>query len=167
MNNELIFRTAFPEEREQLRQLGLLAYGQYAGTLSPENWEMMQQGLSSEANWDGLMNQSTPFVCAAGNQLVGMAFLFGSGNPTEIYPADWSYIRMIGIHPDYEGQGIARKLTQCCIEKAREAGEQTIALHTSGIMKAARHIYESMGFVVVNELPERFGIRYWLFSREL
>jgi ribosomal protein S18 acetylase RimI-like enzyme len=96
-----------------------------------------------------------------------MAFLFTSGHPSDIYPADWSYIRMIGVHPAYEGCGIARTLTSHCIEYARETGEHTIALHTSELMHAARHIYEKLGFRIMQELGLRYGIMYWLYAMKL
>jgi len=34
-------------------------------------------------------------------------------------------------------------------------------------MVTARALYEQMGFVVVSELPRRFGLRYWLFRKDL
>jgi ribosomal protein S18 acetylase RimI-like enzyme len=166
MSNTLTFRKGVPADREQLKQLGFLAYGQYRDQLTEENWRLMEQNLGSEQNWDGLMD-SIPFVCADGDHIVGMAFLYTSGNANEIYPGDWSYIRMVGIHPDYERRGIARRLTAQCIEEAGKLGEQTIALHTSELMNAARRIYESLGFVEIKDLGLRFGIRYWLFRMDL
>lgn len=61
-----------------------------------------------------------------------------SDNPTEIFDADWSYIRMVGVLPDYQGKGIAKQLTQFCIEYAKQSKEKVIALHTSEFMNAAR-----------------------------
>jgi ribosomal protein S18 acetylase RimI-like enzyme len=163
---QLTYRKGTTADREQLKALAFMAYGKYRGQLSEENWLLMEKNIDSEQNWDDLMAH-IPFVCADGDRVVGMAFLYTSGHPNEIYPADWSYIRMVGIHKDYEGQGIARKLTVQCIEEARRLGEQTIALHTSELMNAARHIYESVGFREVRDLGVRFGIRYWLFKLEL
>jgi uncharacterized protein (DUF1810 family) len=31
-------------------------------------------------------------------------------------------------------------------------------------MDAARHIYESLGFTILKEIPNRFGKRYWLYT---
>ncbi|MDB5249085.1 MAG: hypothetical protein JWQ40_3479 [Segetibacter sp.] len=71
---------------------------------------------------------------------------------------------MVGVHPGYTGQGIAKTLTQTCLEKAKDLNEKTIALHTSELMDAARHIYESPGFTILKEIPNRFGKRYWLYT---
>jgi len=164
--NELTFRKGISTDREQLKELAFMAYGQYRDQLGEENWRRMETNIANEQNWDELM-ECIPFVCADGDKIVGMAFLYTSGHPNEIYPADWSYIRMVGIHKDYEGRGIARKLTAQCIEEARRLGEKTIALHTSELMNAARHIYESLGFREIKDLGKRFDIQYWLFKLEL
>jgi ribosomal protein S18 acetylase RimI-like enzyme len=74
---------------------------------------------------------------------------------------------MVGVHPHYTGHGIARRLTEKCIEKAKELKEVTIALHTSEFMNAARHLYESMGFKVLREIPNRLGKRYWLYTLDI
>ena len=101
------------------------------------------------------------------NKLIGMAYLVPSGNPTHIYPADWSYIRMVGVHPEYRGMGIAKRLTQMCVDHARQANEKIVGLHTSEKMDDARHIYESIGFKIDKELDTIYGMRYWLYKLEL
>jgi len=90
-----------------------------------------------------------------------------NGNPTDIYLTEWCYIRFVSVDPDFRGKGIGKKLTNLCIEKAKENGEQTIALHTSELMDDARHIYESLGFEIVKEIAPRLGKRYWLYKLEL
>lgn len=60
-----------------------------------------------------------------------------------------------------------KKLMQLCEDHARQTGEKFIALHTSEFMEAARHIYESMGFVQIKELERRLGKMYWLYVKEL
>lgn len=144
-----------------------MAYGQYADRLSPEGWEKMRTGINNDEMWIGLLERSKSFLCMDGDVIAGMAFLLPQGNPSDIYPAEWCYIRMVGVHPQYEGRGIARALTQKCIDTARNTGEHTIALHTSEVMNAARHIYKSMGFTELREIATRFGIRYWLFTMPL
>ena len=169
MSNELIFRAADSADIEQLIALGLLAYGQLASQLSTEGWEQMKTGIGNTEMWQDILGKAKGFVCCTGtNDIVGMAFLVPSGNPWgDIYPNDWSYIRMVGVHPEFGGRGIGRKLTQQCIEAAKQSEEHTIALHTSEVMDAARHIYEGLGFYVVREIESRFGIRYWLYRMAL
>lgn len=96
-----------------------------------------------------------------------MAFLISSGNPTDIYLKEWSYIRFISVDPDYSGLGIRRKLTSMCIDLAIQNGEKTIALHTSEIMDKARQLYESLGFKILKEIDPRLGKKYWLYKLDL
>jgi ribosomal protein S18 acetylase RimI-like enzyme len=63
--------------------------------------------------------------------------------------------------------GIATALTKMCIDRARALNEKTIALHTSEMMDAARHIYEKIGFTILQEIPPRLGKKYWLYTMEL
>ena len=164
---DLTYRPATMADIPQLKKLGILAYGQYAHRLAPDGWEKMQTGINSDELWAVLLDRSKSVLCTDGDTIAGMAFLLPSGNPWDVYPADWCYIRMVGVHPRYERRGIARALTQKCIDQARSMGEHTIALHTSEVMTAARHIYESMGFTELREIATRFGIRYWLFTMPL
>lgn len=164
---QLTFRLGSPADIPALIQLGLISYGQYAPLLAPGGWQQMQAGISNQAMWAHFMERAKCFLYTHENSIVGMAFYFPSGNAWDFYPDNWAYIRMVGVHPKYEGMGIARSLTKKCIEEARAAGESTLALHTSEVMNAARHIYEKLGFTVVQDLPERFGIKYWLFMLPL
>jgi ribosomal protein S18 acetylase RimI-like enzyme len=163
MSDNLIYRPGTSNDVRQLKELSLASYGKYANVLTPHNWFKLNTNLNNEETFIDLINKSHSFVCVDEDRIVGMAFLLPSGNPTDIFEKEWSYIRMVGVHPDYAGQGIARRLTEKCIEKAKEIKEKTIALHTSEFMDAARHLYESMGFKVLKEIPNRLGKRYWLY----
>lgn len=159
----LTYRTGTSQDLHKLKELGLLSYGQFSHELGESHWEKMNSFLSDIHSYTGLLQNSTCFVCEDGEEIVGMAYLFPKGNPTDIFEADWSYIRMVGVHPQYGGNGIGTKLVRQCIELAIDNKEQLIALHTSEFMHAARRIYEKLGFTVIRELPPRFGKRYWLY----
>jgi ribosomal protein S18 acetylase RimI-like enzyme len=163
--NEIVYRTGSITDLPQLMDLAQISYGQYDTVLTPDNFATLNKFLHNEAAFTEMVTQSHPFVATDQESIVGMAFLVTSGHPTDIYDAAWCYIRMVGVHPSVTGRGVAKKLTELCIEKAKALGEQTIALHTSEFMDAARHIYEKAGFTVLREIEPRFGKRYWLYSR--
>lgn len=164
--SHLTYRTGTSEDVDQLQQLAVTAYGEFQSALTPDNWAVFAGGKSRE-KIESLFNKSTCFVCLDGETIVGVAYIISSGNPTDLFKAEWSYVRMVGVHPAYRGQGIARTLMDLCIDFARAAGETTIALHTSEFMDAARHIYEAMGFRIVEEIPDLFGKKYWLYVLQL
>lgn len=161
------YRRASVSDRAALQSLKVASYSEYESVLTPDNWDTLKGSLHNEEILSKLMDQSTVFVCEADKEIVGMAFIVPSGNPTPIFSGDWSHIRMVGVHPEYRGQGIAKMLTQMCVHHARITNEKTIALHTSEFMDAARHIYERMGFTVVKEISPIYGKRYWLYTMEL
>jgi GNAT superfamily N-acetyltransferase len=164
---ESIFRQATVADLEQLRQLALDSYGQYKDLLGEKNWKAMQLILQNINTYQDLLNVASCFVCEKDNELIGMAFLVPSGNPTNIFSKEWSYIRLLGVHPRHEGNGTGRKLTQMCVDLAGRKDEKVIALHTSEFQDAARHIYESMGFKKYRDLNARFGKRFFLYTLNL
>lgn len=159
----LTYREGSKNDLAGLKALGIVSYGQFKDDLSNENWSKMDSILTLDENYLKLLDMSTCFVCLDGEELVGMAYLVHSGNPTDIFQTDWSYIRMVGVNPSYGGQGIGKKLTQMCIDHAKKLNEKIIALHTSEFMHVARHIYTSLGFKIVKEIEPIFGKKYWLY----
>jgi ribosomal protein S18 acetylase RimI-like enzyme len=165
--NEFTYRSAGIKDKTELQELAIVAYGPFATLMTAENANKLITGLKDEAKMANLINNSKCFVCIDQGRIIGMAFIIPHGNPWQVFEADWSYIRMVAVHPDYRGKGIAKKLTHMCITFAKDTQEKTIALHTSEFMDDARHIYESFGFKKVKKIDPIFGKRYWLYLLEL
>ncbi len=163
----MLYRKAELKDVPALRVLGLASYGRLKNALTPENWKKMESVLTSDQTFPVLVSTCHAFVFEENSRLLGMAFLVPSGNPTKIYTTDTSYIRMVGVHPDADGRGIAQTLTKLCIDKAKEIREKTIMLHSAEIMYAARHIYEKAGFKKVRLLDEHYGLEYWLYQMDI
>ena len=167
MENLLVYRQATAEDLDQLFHVSKESFGQYKPQLSDEGWMQLNSNLQDRPRLAALADKSEVLVCIDGSDIIGMAFLVPSGNGDEIYDDAWCHLRMVGVLPKHAGKGIGRRLTEMCVERAKKNGETTMALHTSEMMNAARHIYESMGFSVVKEITPRFGKRYWLFTMTL
>jgi ribosomal protein S18 acetylase RimI-like enzyme len=158
----LIYRKGTLEDKDKLQALGVLSYSQHQSSMTPENWNKYISFMSNPDTFQNLMSTSTCFLCEYENEIIGMAFLVSNGHPTEMFEEQWSYIRMVGVNPNFEGKGIAKRLTQMCIDFAKETNESFVALHTSEFMNAARHIYAGFGFQVVRELT-RYDKIYWIY----
>jgi ribosomal protein S18 acetylase RimI-like enzyme len=163
----MLYRAAEEKDLQALQTLGLVAYGQLKPYLTDANWMKMQEVIKNDNNFPSMLKNCFGFVCEEENHLLGMAFLVPSGNPTKVFSAETSYIRMVGVHPDAVGKGIAQSLTRLCIEKAKQNGEKTICLHTAEVMVAARHVYEKLGFKKIRQLESNYNLQYWLYQLDL
>lgn len=164
---ELRFRTGTTADKKQLKELAIIAYGQFEKALAKKHWNTLHSILHAERSYTDILGIAKCFVCELDKEIIGAAYIVPSGNPTDIFETNWSYIRMVAVQPAHSGNGIAKQLTKRCIDHAIATGEETIALHTSEFMDAARHIYEGLGFVKVKEVAPLFGKRYWLYQLNL
>ncbi len=147
-----------------LINLALKSWSVFHDKLTDENRASLVRNLSNPGTYTDLLNKSESFICTTDTgRVIGMAFLMPSGNPTSLFKAGWSYIRMVTVDPEFGGLGIGRRLTGLCIEAARQNQEGIIALHTSELMDNARHLYETLGFKILKEVDPRLGKRYWLY----
>jgi ribosomal protein S18 acetylase RimI-like enzyme len=164
----LTYRQGTKDDLQYLKKLAIKSWTPFQELLTDENWNALKHTISSDKTYEELLDQSVCMVCVADNDnIIGMAFLVLNGHPTDIYLAEWSYIRFVSVDPNFDGQGIGRKLTMMCIDTAVENGEKIIALHTSEMMNKARHIYESLGFKILREIDPRLGKKYWLYKLDL
>ena len=164
---EIQYREGRSSDAPSMTALAVQSYGQYKNELSEENFQKLICSVSDEQAMLDLISKSVSFVALFQEAIIGMAFLLPAGNPTEIYPDNWSYIRLLGVHPSWSGKGIATALSTRCIEKAKSSGESTIALHTSEFMDAARKVYERLGFEMLKAIPDRLGRKYWLYTKKI
>jgi GNAT superfamily N-acetyltransferase len=63
-------------------------------------------------------------------------------------------LRWVLLHPDLRGKGIGRLLVEEAIEFCRAKSYETVRLWTAEVLKAAKWIYESAGFELVEEREE-------------
>lgn len=75
----LTYRTATPDDLPALLRLGIDAYSPFASVLTPDNWEKLRRNLHDADRLAALLHQSTAFVCAVGDRIVGKVFLVPSG----------------------------------------------------------------------------------------
>jgi len=164
--NNFNFRKADLSDQDNLRSLGQESYAEFSKVLTPENWSKMNASLENNDGLTQLIEQSVVYVCEKDSEIIGMIYLVPSGNPTELFHENWSYIRFLGVSTKFRGFGIGKKLTDLCIHYAKETNEKYIALHTSEFMDAARAIYEKAGFIKTKEI-EYLGKKYWIYLLDL
>jgi len=161
------FRVGRIKDKEQLRELALIAYSDFKKDMTKSNWDQFYKKLDAVDSYTNILKIAKCFVCEVNDRIIGVAYYVPSGHPNDIFEQGWSYLRMVGVHPDYRGLGIGKKLTQHCIAWARQSNEHIIALHTSECMDSARYMYEKLGFKQIKELNPLFGKKYFLYILKL
>ncbi len=64
------------------------------------------------------------FVAQAGDELVGCCAL-------QIYSKRIAEVRSLSVHPDFQDEGVASRLVECCIGRGREHGIRELFAVTS------------------------------------
>jgi ribosomal protein S18 acetylase RimI-like enzyme len=161
----MIIRDALTQDVPGIDAVIRSAYGEFAPSLEPGGWERMERSLAAAGFVAG---GATLMVAEDGGRVSGSVAYYPPGRSTPaIFPRDWASLRALAVDPSLRSRGIGRRLTEACVERARQDGAEIIGLHTSEAMLVARSLYERMGFALVSELPSRFGLRYWLFRKVL
>lgn len=162
------YRQGNTEDLKNLKELAINSWQQFQRELTDENWQTLFNNISNDQTFSNLLATSHCFVCETETkEIAGMAFIVPSGKQHDIFEKEWAVIRFVTVNPALGRQGIGKRLTEICIEWAKQNNEKTIALHTSEIMHSARHIYESFGFVILKEIEQRLGKRYWLYTLDI
>ena len=104
------------------------------GLMEPPDEEQL---VDPEAHF--LVSGGRIFVALDGEVLVGTCAIAPHG-PGELELAK------LAVAEDYRGQGIARRLLECCLAHAREVGAMRVTLVSSSRLTAAVRLYESLGF---------------------
>jgi len=150
-------RDARPSDRDAILAVTLAAYEQYADALTPPRWEMYRQNIEATL---ADVRPAAQIVAEEGGALVGTVLLYPGGavmanrrgKPVTL---EWPEVRLLAVAPAARGKGVARRLMDECIHRARATGAPALTLHTADIMAVAMRLYERLGFSRAPELDIR------------
>src|SRR5829696_5554053 len=142
-----LVRPSRPADRGAIARLTLGAYREYATIMAPDAWRALDQAIRSSLADD---TNVTRIVAELDARIVGSAALYAPdsaayGSLASLTP--WPEVRLVAVDPAVRGRGIAYALVEECIVRARASGATALGLHTSRSMRAAKQLYERMGFV--------------------
>lgn len=132
-------------------------------------WVVMAHGevYASEFGWDTSFEAlvarivadyadgasgSKAWIAEHQGQRVGCVFCVPADDTT-------AKLRILLVHPDARREGLGARLVDTCVAYARESGYDRLTLWTNDVLAAARQIYLSRGFEMVEEEPHHsFGV---------
>ena len=104
---------------------------------------------------------------------IAVAFMLELCKEGEYEPADWRYrepdfavLHRLCVHPDFQGQGVARKAMGYLENEVRSCGRKTIRLDAFSQNPAALHLYESCGYQKAGTIHYRKGL-FYLYEKDL
>lgn len=155
---------AFEADAAAVNRVALAAFEQYRGVY--RDWEELERGVGRMSDLTG---SAELLVAEQDGKIAGaVAYCPPYSQPRAgFFEPHWPLIRMLVVTPQARGHGLGRKLTEACFERARRDGAAAIALHTSPAMAVALSLYLRMGFRLVRDVPERFGMPYAVYRLEL
>lgn len=145
---DLTVRDARPAERDAVRALTLRAYAEYGAVMAPDAWAGLDQAV--RAALDAGAAPAACIVAEHGAALVGSVFLYPAASDAYAglaEPPRWPELRLLAVAPEARGLGAGEALVRECARRARAAGAESLGLHTSTSMAAARRLYARLGFV--------------------
>ena len=147
-------RDARPSDHAAILAVTLAAYEQYAAALTPPRWAMYRQNIQATL---ADVRPAAQIVAEAGDALVGTVLLYPASTVManrsgRAVTLEWPEVRLLAVAPAARGKGVARRLMDECLERARSTGAPALTLHTADIMAVAMRLYERMGFARAPEL---------------
>lgn len=96
-----------------------------------------QQVIERTLNMGGIL-----YLMRKNNQIIGTSWITSDARRL--------YLHHMCIHPDFQGQGLGRKLLNRCMEWAENTGLQ-IKLEVNPTNQNAVHLYQSVGFKLLGD----------------
>jgi GNAT superfamily N-acetyltransferase len=143
----LSIRVAHPADRDVIARLTREANAEHEAVMEPSAFAAMSDAIErSLADETGI----TRFVAELDGTIVGSAALYAPASAAYgslASPAPWPEVRLVAVATNARGRGIGEALVAECARHAKAAGATALGLHTSRSLRAARRLYERMGFV--------------------
>ena len=144
MAQEIQIRLAEAGELAAVENLVKTAYREFQPLMPEAAWERWMDNISETLRApEGMM-----LVVERQGRIEGAVKFYPDAAQAHQgqWPAGAGLIRVLAVAPDSRGRGYGVRLTQACLQRARDLKIRTIFLYTGTFMAAARHIYEKLGF---------------------
>ncbi|MBT2654735.1 GNAT family N-acetyltransferase [Bacillus sp. ISL-18] len=145
--NQIMIDELKEEEKETVRQLLVESYQQYEHEYqSAQVWEEYLRNIKASVDNPDV---EKILIAKSEDQILGTLQLFLSSDKAYQKPElqiSSPVIRLLAVHPEARGQGIAQALINVSLQFAKSQGANQLYLHTGDKMHKAIRLYEWFGF---------------------
>lgn len=147
MSDQIIVDELREEDKEIVRHVLVESYRQYEHDYdNPQVWTDYLAEITASID-----NPRVDKILVAkdNQQVLGTLQLFGSSEKAYEKPELEIFspiIRLLGVHPEARGRGVAQELLKASVNHAKELGSTSLYLHSSDRMHRAIRLYEWFGF---------------------
>ncbi|PJN87341.1 GNAT family N-acetyltransferase [Bacillus sp. mrc49] len=147
MTNPIVVNELIEEDKEEVRRLLVESYQQYEFEYSnPEAWDGYLKNIQSSVD-NPLVDKVLVAKCQ--QDILGTLQLFQSSEKAYEKPElgiSSPIIRLLAVHPQSRGRGIAQELLKASVQYAKSQGASSLYLHSTDKMHKAIKLYEWFGF---------------------
>lgn len=147
MSGQIVVTELVEKDKEIVRRILIESYQQYESEYkSPEVWQDYLADITASIDNPQV---DKILVAKSGEDVLGTLQLFQSSEKAYERPELEIFspiIRLLGVHPNARGRGVAQELLKASIDYAKEQGATSLYLHSSDIMHKAIRLYEWFGF---------------------
>jgi predicted N-acetyltransferase YhbS len=137
-------RAAEPADHAAIRDILRTAYGQYTAEIPVPAWNRY---LADLLDLDRHARDGQLLVAVVDGAIAGYAAFYPEAARQGMgWPPGWAGGRSLAVHPAYRGHGVAGTLLTELEGRARKAGADVFAFHTSAFMTTAVALYERLGY---------------------
>lgn len=124
-----------------IQRHGAISWDEYGWDL---DFEALVARIVADYHQDLKPDRESAWVAEVDGARAGCVFCCENDSTT-------AQLRILLVEPWARGLGLGTRLVEECVEFARRAGYSTLMLWTNDVLVSARRIYETVGFVLVEE----------------
>ncbi|WP_160719317.1 GNAT family N-acetyltransferase [Bacillus sp. USDA818B3_A] len=145
--NQISIDELAEEEKETVRKLLVESYQQYEHEYNnAQVWEEYLTNIKASVDNPDV---EKILIAKSEDKILGTLQLFSSSDKAYQRPElqiSSPIIRLLAVHPDARGRGIAQELLKAGLQYARSQGVKQLYLHSGDKMQRAIRLYEWFGF---------------------